>query len=220
MIYSEGGGSAFVQMCASLNACPQKDKNHWPVLHGAHRHWHALHQAKESLFSIRLLISASKHSLSSSIFSHLICQRLKKQRQKSRGGEFAPCALQSLHRWKAEFHLKMFGIVLRWIKLPQTGWVWCDIFGQAATNRIHQKQKFLCLILRQGCIHYYMTRLQDLSSRNNNLWHCVQVEVPHIVVEVPACKNVENQCYEHTESFLSQFGRGGSATVFDHLSLG
>lgn len=142
MIYSEGGGSAFVQMCASLNACPQKDKNHWPVLHGAHRHWHALHQAEESLFSIRLLISASKHSLSSSIFSHLICQRLKKQRQKSRGGEFAPCALQSLHRWKAEFHLKMFGIVLRWIKLPQTAWVGCDIFGRAAINRIHQKQKF------------------------------------------------------------------------------
>lgn len=65
-----------------------------------------------------------------------------------------------------------------------------------------------------------MSRLQDLLSRDNNLWHCVQVEELRIVVDVPACKNVGNQCYEHTESFLSQFGRGGSATVFDHLSLG
>lgn len=86
----QGGGSAFVQMCASLNACPRKDKNHWPVQRSAHRYWHALHQAKESLFSIRLLISASKHSPSSSIFSHLICQRLKKQRQKSRGEKLLP----------------------------------------------------------------------------------------------------------------------------------
>lgn len=95
MIYSQGGGSAFVQMCVSLNACPQKDKNHWPVLHGAHRHWHALHQAKESLFSTRLLISASKHSLSSSIFSNLICQRLKKQRQKSGGEKSLPMCCYS-----------------------------------------------------------------------------------------------------------------------------
>lgn len=54
------------------------------------RHWHALHQAKESLFSARLLVSASKHSLSSSIFSNLICQRLKKQRQKSGGEKSLP----------------------------------------------------------------------------------------------------------------------------------
>lgn len=142
MIYSEGGGSPFVQMCASLNACPQKDKNHWPVLHSAHRHWHALHQAKESLFSIRLLIAASKHSLSSSIFSHLICQRLKKQRQKTKG-EKSKYVLQSLHCWKAEFHLKMFGIVFRWIKLSRPERVGCDIFGWAAINKFTANRFFM-----------------------------------------------------------------------------
>lgn len=135
MIYSEGGGSTFVQMCASLNACPQKDKNRWPVLHSTHRHWHALHQAKESLFSIRLPISASKHSLSSSIFPHLICQRLKKQRQKSRGEKSLPAYRISLFCWKAEFQPSMFGIVSWWIKLPQSDWVGCHNFGWAAINK-------------------------------------------------------------------------------------
>lgn len=90
MIYSQGGGSAFVQMCVFLNAFPQKDKNHWPVRRSAYRHWHALHQAKEPLFSTHLLGSSWKHSLSSSIFSHFICQRLKKQRQKSGGEKSLP----------------------------------------------------------------------------------------------------------------------------------
>lgn len=96
MIYSEGGGSSFVQMCASLNACPQWDKNHWPVLCGAHRHWHALHQSKQSHSSNGLSVSASKHSRSSSIFPLLLCQRLKKQRQGSRGEKcHYPCTAES-----------------------------------------------------------------------------------------------------------------------------
>lgn len=49
-------------------------------------------------------------------------------------GEVAPHAQLSLHRWRAEFHLKMFGIVFRWIKMPQPDWLGCDIFGQAAIN--------------------------------------------------------------------------------------
>ena len=91
MIYSLGGGSAFVQMCVSLNACPQKDKNHWPVLHSAHRHWHALHQAKESLFSTppaRLCLKTSA-SLLHLLQSHL--SKAKETETEIRRGEVAPC---------------------------------------------------------------------------------------------------------------------------------
>lgn len=136
MIYSWGGGSAFVQMCVFLNAFLQKDKNHWPVIQSAHRHWHVLHQVKESLFSTHLLVSASRFLL------HLLPFHLSKAKETEteiRRGEVAPCVLLSPLCWKAEFHWKMFGIVFRWIKLPQPGRVWCDIFGRAAVNNVTRR---------------------------------------------------------------------------------
>lgn len=102
LIYRQSGGSSFVQMCASLNACPQKDKNHWTVLHGANRHWHALHQAKESLFSTAFSCLPQNIPSSSSIFSHLICQRLKKQRERSRGERLPLCCTATRTQLKSE----------------------------------------------------------------------------------------------------------------------
>lgn len=134
VIYSEGRGSAFIQMCASLNASPQKDKNQWPVVRRAHRHWHALHQAKESLFSISLLVPA----FHSPFLLHLLPSYLSKAKETEtevQRGEVAPHVLLSLQCRKAEFHLRMFRIVFRWIKLPQPERVGCEIFGWAAIHR-------------------------------------------------------------------------------------
>lgn len=132
MIYSRGGGTAFVQMCVSLHAFLQKDKNHWPVIHSACRHWHASSQR------IPLFHPPSRFCLKTfSFLLHLLPFHLSKTKETETEiwrGEVVPCVLLSLLCWKAEFHWKMFGIVFRWIKLPHPGWVWCDIFGRAVIN--------------------------------------------------------------------------------------
>lgn len=110
----------------------RKDKNHWPVIHCAHRHWHASSQR------IPLFHPPSRFCLKTFPFLlHLLPFHLSKAKETEteiQRGELVPRVPLSLLCWKAEFHWKMFGIVFRRMKLPKPNRVWCDIFGRTGIN--------------------------------------------------------------------------------------
>lgn len=111
--------------------------------------------------------------LSSSVFSQSHLSKAKETETEIQRGEVAPYVLQSLRCWKAEFHLKMFGIAVRWIKLPLPDRLGCDIFGRAAINKYTRHRISKCWMLKQMCIHKY-EQAPDFSV--NNLWRWVQVK--------------------------------------------
>lgn len=108
MIYSEGGGFCICPDVRIPPSLPSKKIKTADLY---------THKALACVTSNRgILLFPKTFPFSSSIFSHPICQRLKKQRQRSWGEKLLPS-----HCWKASFHLKIFGIVC-----PQArrGWIW------------------------------------------------------------------------------------------------
>lgn len=87
MIYSQGGGSAFVQMCASALWKIKTTDLYYTAHTDTGMHYI---KPKNPSFPSAFSFLLQNIPLSSSIFSHLICQRLKKQRQKSRGEKSLP----------------------------------------------------------------------------------------------------------------------------------